>query len=223
MGKTIELSRPDGKTCSGYLALPAAGDAAPGLVVLQEWWGLNDQIKSVADRYAEAGYRALVPDLYHGKLATTAEEAQKLMGALDWGQAVAQDVRGALQHLAATHPKVGVTGYCMGGALTILACLNAPEPVAAVCFYGIPPAAAADASKIKVPFLGHFAVHDDWCNPTAVGALEKSLQAGGVPHTIHRYDAKHAFMNERRPDVYDAACAKTAWERTLAFWKQHLG
>ena len=223
MGQTIDFSRPDGKTCRGYLATPAAGDRAPGLVVLQEWWGLNDQIKGVADRYAEAGYRTLVPDLYHGKLATTAEDAQQLMGSLDWGQATTQDIRGALQHLAVGGARVGVTGFCMGGALTILTCVQAPEPVAAVCFYGIPPAAAADPARIKVPLLGHFAIHDDWCDAAAVGALERSLQAGAVPHTIHRYDARHAFMNEHRPDVYDAACAKTAWERTLAFWKQHLG
>src|SRR3954467_14811749 len=119
MAKTIEYKRPDGKTVKGYLAEPAAGAKAPGMVVVQEWWGLNDQIQGVADKLAAAGYRALVPDLYRGKLALEANEAEHLMQGLDFASAAGQDVRGAVQYLKATGSgKVGVTGFCMGGALT---------------------------------------------------------------------------------------------------------
>jgi carboxymethylenebutenolidase len=226
MGDMIQFKRPDGQMAAGYLAMPArasGGEKAPGLVVIQEWWGVNDQIKGVADRYAKAGYRALVPDLYKGKLATTQAEAQALMGALDWGAAATQDVRGAVQHLKSGGGKVGVTGFCMGGAVTILAAVHVPEVASAVCFYGIPPASAADPAKIKVPFQGHFAIHDDWCNPQTVGGLEQSLVAGKVSFELYRYDAKHAFFNEKRPDVYDAACTAQAWDRVLGFLKRTLG
>src|SRR3954464_7745536 len=110
MAKTIEYKRPDGKTVKGYLADPAAGAKAPAMVVIQEWWGLNDQIKGVADKYAKAGYRALVPDLYRGKLALAANEAEHLMTNLNFGDAAGQDIRGAVQHLKSSgSAKVGVT------------------------------------------------------------------------------------------------------------------
>ena len=125
MGKMISYKRPDGQSVSGYLAEPANGAAAPGMVVIQEWWGLNDQIKGVADKLAAAGYRALVPDLYRGKVALEANEAEHLMTGLNFGDAAGQDVRGAVQHLKATgSAKVGVTGFCMGGALTLLSAVQ---------------------------------------------------------------------------------------------------
>jgi carboxymethylenebutenolidase len=117
MGTTVSFNRPDGKAVAGYLAEPAAGDA-PGIVVIQEWWGVNPQIRGVADRLAQAGYRALVPDLYRGKSTVEAEEAHHLMTGLDFGDAASQDVRGAVQYLKAPGNKVAVTGFCMGGALT---------------------------------------------------------------------------------------------------------
>src|SRR4051812_33523709 len=120
MGKTVSFDRPDGKSVNGYLAEPAAGAKAPGMVVIQEWWGLNDQIKGVADKLAKAGYRALVPDLYRGKTALDAKEATHLMNGLNFGDAAGQDIRGAVQYLKQSSPKVGVTGFCMGGALTVL-------------------------------------------------------------------------------------------------------
>src|SRR5256885_13468277 len=128
MAKTIEYKRPDGKTVKGYLAEPAAGSKAPGMVVIQEWWGLNDQIRGVADQLAKAGYRALVPDLYRGKTAVDAKEANHLMTGLNFGDAAGQDIRGAVQHLKKSgSAKVGVTGFCMGGALTVLSAVNLPE------------------------------------------------------------------------------------------------
>src|SRR6187399_2154732 len=118
MGKMTSYNRPDGKSVNGYLAEPAQGAKAPGMVVIQEWWGLTDQIKGVADKLAGAGYRALVPDLYRGKVAVEANEAEHLMTNLNFGDAAGQDIRGAVQYLKASGSrKTGVTGFCMGGAL----------------------------------------------------------------------------------------------------------
>src|SRR5438128_12590718 len=136
MAKTIEYKRPDGKTVKGYLAEPSAASKAPGMVVIQEWWGMNDQIRGVADKLAKAGYRALVPDLYRGKVALEANEAKHLMEGLNFGDAAGQDIRGAVQNLKQSSPKVAVMGYCMGGALTILSSVFVPEADAAVCWYG---------------------------------------------------------------------------------------
>lgn len=216
-GKMIEIQRPDGASLPAYLATPEGGERAPGVVVIQEWWGLNDQMKRTADRLAAAGYRALVPDLYRGKVASAADEANHLMTNLDWAGACHQDLKGAVAFLKEGGAKVGVLGFCMGGALTIMAAVHVPEVDAAVCFYGIPPADAADPAKIAAPFLAHFAVHDDWCTPAAVNGLEATLKAAEVPHTIFRYDAKHAFFNETRPEVYEPESAELAWKRSLDF------
>src|SRR5436190_23842759 len=160
MAKTIEYKRPDGKMVKGYLAEPAAGAKAPGMVVIQEWWGLNDQIRGVADKLAKSGYRALVPDLYRGKVALEANEAKHLMEGLNFGDAAGQDIRGAVQYLKKGSAKVGVTGFCMGGALTVLSAVNVPEMDAGVIWYGYPPLEYVDASNVKAPLLGHWATED---------------------------------------------------------------
>ena len=148
MSKMISYTRPDGKTVQAYLAEPEGSSAAPGIVVLQEWWGLNEQIKHVADRFAASGYSALVPDLYRGKLTVEAEEAEHLMKDLDFADAAGQDVRGAVQYLKSSgSAKVGVTGFCMGGALTVLSSMYVPEADAAAIWYGYPPLDYIDASK----------------------------------------------------------------------------
>src|SRR5580658_9642755 len=218
----MEFKRPDGKTCAGYLAEPKAGASAPGVVVIQEWWGVNAQIKKTADRVAEAGYRALVPDLYRGKLATAAEEANHLMGNLNFPDAANQDIRGAVQFLKQSSKKVAVGGFCMGGALTLLAALFVAEMDAGAVFYGIPPIDAADYKKIKIPLILHFANIDDWCTPAKVNEVEAALKQSPSHFEFYRYEAHHAFMNESRPEVYDAASAKTAWERTLKFLAKAL-
>jgi len=214
MGTMIEFARPDGGKSKGYLA--TAGQGRPGIVVIQEWWGLNDQICGVADRFARAGYNALAPDLYKGRLTTEPDEANHLMTGLDFADATHQDLRGAALHLQAQSGRVVVMGYCMGGALTIAAAVFVPEFAAGVCFYGIPPKAFADPAKIRVPLQGHFANKDDWCTPAAVDDLERTLKAAGVRHEIYRYDAAHAFANERSA-AYDVACANQAWERMATF------
>jgi carboxymethylenebutenolidase len=229
MGTMISFRRPDGQAVDGYLVEPAAGSSAPGLVVTQEWWGLNDQIKGVADRLARAGYRALVPDLYRGKVAVEEKEAEHLMHDLDFGDAAGQDVRGAAQYLKASgSPKVAATGFCMGGALTTLAAVHVPELDCAVIWYGYPPLEYVDATKVKIPVLGHWALHDDAFPIGKVDELEKLLRAAGVRYTFHRYDAKHAFANETADAKnlpylkYNAAAATLAWQRTLEFLALHL-
>lgn len=223
----ITFKRPDGKDCSGYLVEPKAGASAPGVVVIQEWWGVNDQIKGVAARYAALGYRALIPDLYRGKVGLDAKEAEHLMTGLNFGEAAALDVRGAVQHLKRTSKKVGVTGYCMGGALTLLAAANVPELDAAAAWYGFPPLDYLDATKIKAPLLGHFATEDSYFPIATVAELERKLDAAGIRYDFHRYVAQHAFANEAPPDPkvatrYDAKAADTAWQRTIAFFDRHL-
>lgn len=219
MGQMTRFTRPDGGSCAGYLA--EAGAGAPGIVVIQEWWGLNDQICGVADRFARAGFTALAPDLYQGRVTQAPDEANHLMTGLDFPGATHQDIRGAVDFLAA-RGKVGVMGFCMGGALTVAAAVHVPKVAAAVCFYGIPPREFADPAAIKVPFQGHFANRDDWCTAAAANELEARMREAGQSPDIYRYDADHAFFNERRADVYDADCANQAWERTVDFLTKAL-
>ncbi|MFY9317033.1 MAG: dienelactone hydrolase family protein [Burkholderiales bacterium] len=229
MGKTISYKRPDGQSVNGYLAEPAAGAQAPGMVVIQEWWGLNDQIRGVADKLAAAGYRALVPDLYRGKVALEANEAEHLMTNLNFGDAAGQDVRGAVQHLKASgSAKVGVTGFCMGGALTLLSAVNVPEADAAVTWYGYPPLEYVDAPKIKAPLMGHWATEDVPFPIAKVDELEKKLRDAKVRFEFHRYNAKHSFANETADSKklamlkYDPAAAEQAWKRTMDFLARNL-
>ena len=231
MGTTVQFQRPDGQSVSGYLAEPAhATGATPAVVVIQEWWGLNDQIRGVADRLAAAGYRALVPDLYRGQSTVEAEEAHHLMNGLNFGEAAGQDIRGAVQYLKTGGAKVAVTGFCMGGALTVLAACNVPEMDAGVVWYGCPPLEYVDASRITAPLLGHFATQDAFFAIEQIDGLETKLREAGVSHSFHRYLAHHAFANEtatgprRLPATqYDAAWAQVAWDRTLRFLGQQLG
>ena len=219
MGSMIEFARPDGGSSKGYLA--TAGQGRPGVVVIQEWWGLNDQICGVADRFARAGYNALAPDLYKGRLTTMPDEANHLMSSLDFPDATHQDLRGATQHLQRQSGKIAIMGFCMGGALTVAGCVHIPEAAAGVCLYGIPPKEFADPARIRVPFQGHFANRDDWCTPAAVNDLERVLNNAGAKFQIYRYDAAHAFANERSA-AYDVNCANQAWGRMEGFLKTNI-
>jgi len=231
MTQMIEFRRPDGLPVPGYLA--EASHPVGSVVVIQEWWGLNPQIRGVADRLAAAGFTALVPDLYRGKATVEAEEAHHLMDGLNFGEAASQDIRGAVQHLkslAVGSGKVGVTGFCMGGALTLLAATMAPEVDAAVVWYGMPPLDYVDASQIRVPLMAHWATQDQFFAIANVDALDAKLAEAGVRYESHRYLAHHAFANEtaqgatRLPATqYDAAWAQLAWDRSLRFLGQHLG
>jgi carboxymethylenebutenolidase len=221
MGKTVTFKRPDGQKCSGYYAPANSEESAAGMVVIQEWWGLNEQIKGVAQRLTEAGYRVLVPDLYRGKVTLEAAEAEHLMGDLDFGDAATQDIRGAVQYLKSNTRKTGVIGFCMGGVLSILAAVYVNEADAAVSWYGLPSEEAADTAAIKIPLQGHFALKDPFFTPAQVDKLEERLKAGHVVYEIYRYPADHAFGNETG-DHYDAEAAGLAWQRTLDFLRKHL-
>lgn len=227
MGHTITFPA-NGGTCTGYLATPA-GDAAKGagVVVLQEWWGVDGHITGIADRFAAAGYHALAPDLYHGVVVPTSEpdEAGKMLMALNIDQA-ARDMRGAVAHLRElTGKPVGTIGFCMGGALSLYAACDNPDGVAAcVDFYGGHPAVKPDLAALRAPVLGLFAERDGFVSPQVVRALDEQLTALGKAHDFTTYPGTdHAFFNDTRPEVYNAAAAADAWEKVLAFYAQHLG
>lgn len=231
MAQLIQFQRPDGATVSGHLAEAARPLGA--VVVIQEWWGLNDQIRGVAQRFANAGFTALVPDLYRGRHTVEEEEAHHLMTGLDFGDAASQDVRGAVNYLKGLKlgsGKVGVTGYCMGGALTVLASTLVPEADAAVVWYGMPPVEHVDASKIRIPLQAHWATQDEFFAIAGVDGLEARLREAGVRYEGHRYLAHHGFANETAQGPgriartqYDAAWAQQAWDRTMRFFGRHVG
>ncbi len=227
MGETIEYTRPDGKTAPGYYAQPAGAANAPGIVVIQEWWGVTPATKQIADNYAAAGFRALVPDLFRGRTAAVGDEANHLMEGLDFHDAFSQDVRGALLLLKQNGARAGVVGYCMGGALALLTAMHVPEADAAVVFYGLPPAEAGDPASIKIPVLLHFGERDEFFKPQAVTQLEERLKEGAVDFRLHWYDAGHGFCNPNQPGNaglgnYNEQAARLAWDRTLAFFNRTL-
>ena len=217
----------NGGTAEGYLASPASG-SGPGVLVIQEWWGLIDQVKGTADRFAKQGFNALAPDFYHGKSARIGEPdaALKLMMELDLERA-ATDARGAAQFLA-SHPKtgskkVGVIGFCMGGMLALMTGTVAPEIGAIVDCYGVPPRRKPDYAKLRgTPVLGIFGGKDGHVLD-AVPALEADLRSAGAPFEKIVYpEADHAFLNEQRSDAHRPDDAKDAWPRIFAFLKEHL-
>lgn len=229
MATTVTFKRPDGQIIQGYLAEPEHIVGAAAVVVIQEWWGINEQIRGVADRLASAGYIALVPDLYRGKSTIEAEEAHHLMTGLNFGDAASQDIRGAVQFLKTSSARVGVTGFCMGGALTLLALCMVPEVDAAVVWYGCPPLEFIDAAKIKAPLQAHWATQDEFFPIATIDLLQKKLREAGVHFDFHRYLARHAFANEtavgpgRIPATqYDPIWSQQAWDRTFSFFGRWL-
>jgi carboxymethylenebutenolidase len=224
MGAEITLRRPDGREAKGYLTNAASGDA-PGVVVIQEWWGLAEQIKAMCDRFALAGFDALAPDLFNGVVVPyhDTERATKEMSSLNFLDATEQTVRGAVQYLKRNGAKVGIAGFCMGGAVAVIAAAKIPELTAAVSFYGLPPEQAVKPADVKIPLQGHFASKDDHITPKTVDDFEKALKAAGKDAEFFRYDAHHAFVNEQRMVVHDRHAAELAWSRATAFLKTRLG
>jgi carboxymethylenebutenolidase len=224
MGRLIDLgTEADGRPRKGYLA-EAGNPSAPAVVVIQEWWGLQDQIKGVCDRYAAEGYDALAPDLYYDQTFAYHDKlgAGAAMNALDNIAATDGIVRAAALYLGAPGRKVGITGYCLGGIVAILAAIRLTEFVASVPYYGVPSDALADLGAVRIPLQGHFASGDDWCTPADVDRLERALSGSSVEHEIHRYDAPHGFSNEDTHN-YRADVAEEAWRRGMRFWANHLG
>lgn len=228
MGSTIEFRRPDGKGAPGYFAGAPDSGSAPGIVLIEEWWGLDDRIKRTADRLASYGFNVVVPDLYRGRSAATGEEANHLMQGLDFSDAATQDAAGAAAFLRERGSKrVGVMGFCMGGALAMLAVMHGKQFDAASLWYGYPPADAGDPGSITVPVQGHWALDDGHFTIAGVEAIERKLAAANVAHEFHRYDAKHGFFNTGEPGKgglghHHAEHAETAWNRTIEFFNRTL-
>ena len=225
MGEIIEFPS-NGSTGSGYIALPHSG-GGPGVLVVQEWWGLLPQITRVCDRLAAEGFVALAPDLYHGKQVplTEPDEAAKEMMAMDMSRA-ANDLSGAVDELIrrSSSDKAAVVGFCMGGGLALVLACRRPESLNAVVpFYGVIPwpDAQPDYSRIQAPVLGHFAELDSFFTPDLARKLETELKGLGKDAEFHIYEGvDHAFFNEDRPEVYNPDAAQMAWQRTLAFLRR---
>ncbi len=224
MGSMIEFKR-NGQQVGAYLATPTGAGPAPAVIVIQEWWGLNEHIKNVAERYAGEGYVALVPDLYHGKVTADPNEAGKLMAALNRDEAV-RDLLGAIQRLKATKEvrgdRIGVTGFCMGGSYALLLPCRTKEIRAAAPYYGEIPDEAALRS-LACPILYVYGDADFWITKDEVKRLEASLKKLGKAGEVKIYPgAPHAFFNDTRKDVYRQKEAQDAWRRTLDFFAKHL-
>ena len=223
MGESVKFTSSRGEAC-GYLARPAEATARAGIVVIQEWWGLVPQIESVADRFAALGYVALAPDLYHGQSTVEAEEAHHLMDGLDWSCAAAE-LAGAVAHLRAGEGvcRVGVVGFCMGGALTLIAAAD-PAVDAYVAFYGFPPAGSARLDEISAPGLLLFGEREHAFSVPDAQAFAASQRAKGLEAEVRSYPgAGHGFFNETIAAIYHEPSARDAWERALELFGRHLG
>ena len=225
MGEMVTFPS-NGSQAEGYLAKPASG-SGPGVIVIQEWWGLNDNIKGIAERFAKEGFVALAPDLYHGQVTSEPDEAGKIMMSMNIGQA-AKELTGAVDYLAgqdaATGDKVGCVGFCMGGGLSLYLASLKPEIGACVIYYGVLPGTQPDLDKVRAAVLGHYAENDAFASPESARALEKQLKDAGREVEFHIYPGtEHGFFNDTRPEVHKQDPARTSWERTLAFYREHLG
>ena len=224
MGERITFPS-NGHTASGYLATPQGG-RGPGVVVIQEWWGLVPHIKDVCDRFAAAGFTALAADLYHGETTTEPDDAAKKMMALNIGVA-ARDLGGAVSWLLGgehtTGDGVGTVGFCMGGGLALnLACASTLIHAAAP-FYGVNPTPIDRVHNLRGPLLAIYAENDAFAGESVRRDLEQALKAGNIDHEIVVYPgAQHAFFNDTRSEVYDRDAAADAWQRVLSHFRQHL-
>src|SRR5438034_11305680 len=223
-GEMVNCSS-NGATAAGYLSIPAAGKG-PGVVVIQEWWGLVPHIKNVTDRFAGAGFLALAPDLYHGKATQSPDEAGKLMMAMNIDK-TEQDLTGAVSYLK-SHPhnstgKVGTVGFCMGGALSLYAATKNGSISTCVVFYGGHPKVQPDLAALQAPVLGLYAERDGFVTVASVRDLERKLVGLSKKYEFHIYPGvDHAFFNDERPEVYNQADAEDAWKRTVDFFRIHL-
>jgi carboxymethylenebutenolidase len=215
----------NGGRATGYLAEPEG--EGPGVVVLQEWWGVDEHIRDVCDRFAREGFVALAPDLYHGETAAQPDEAQQKMMALNMDQAE-KEMRGAVDYVL-EHPRcngqVGSVGFCLGGGLSVWTAAANPKVGAAVSFYYVMPHGKPDFSRIEAPVLGHFGTADDFVSVENAKALQAELQEAGVEAAFEFYEgAGHAFFNDTdRLGTYDEGHAQNAWRRTIDFFKDNLG
>ena len=221
-GKMVDFPS-NGGTTQGYLATPTSGKG-PGVLVIQEWWGLVPHIKRVCDRLAAEGFSALAPDMYHGKTADEPDGAGKLFMALNIAQAE-KDLGGAAKYLGqqSSTAKVGCVGFCMGGQLALFAATLNPNVGAVVDFYGIHPNVKPDYAKLSGPVLGLFAEKDGSVTPQTAREVDAAIKKAGKQSEIHIYpNVDHAFFNEDNTGAYNKAAADDAWRRTITFFRQHL-
>ncbi len=214
----------NGDTGQGYLVLPVECSRQAAILVIQEWWGLNDHIKRVADRFAAEGYAALAPDLYHGRATTEPDEARKLAMSLDMPRAV-KEMIGAVNYLCGLPNvrRIGVVGFCMGGSLALLLAAKTPRVAAVVSFYGGRFPDDTDLRQISDPLLLFYGGRDHGIPPEQIAANRAALERHGIIHEIVVYEsAGHAFFNDSRPQAYHAEAAADAWRRTLVFFDRYL-
>jgi carboxymethylenebutenolidase len=222
-GSMIEYAA-NGAMAQGYLVNLAAPTREAAVLVIQEWWGLNEHIKEVADRFAAEGYVALAPDLYNGEATTEPDEARKLAMGLDLPQAVKQMV-GAVNYLTGVPQvrRIGVVGFCMGGALALQLAASTPRVAAVVSFYGSRLPDESDLRQISDPLLLIYGDQDQGIPPAKVAEHRAALERHGIDHEIVVYEgAGHAFFNDSRPQAFHAEAAADAWQRTLRFFDRHL-
>lgn len=223
-GEIVEFAA-DGSTAQGYLSRPGSGSGL-GVIVIQEWWGLVDHIKAVADRFAGEGFVALAPDLYQGETTTKPDTAGRMMMALNIARATRDIVAAAnflLEEGRASSQTVGVVGFCMGGQLALATACASPKIGACVDFYGVHEKVTLDFSALSAPVLGLFGENDSFVSPEVARKLENDIRSAGKQIEINIYPgADHAFFNDSRPDAYNADAANDAWDRTLRFFRQHV-
>lgn len=221
----VDYEDTDGEILMGYLARPTGDEPLPAIVVIQEWWGLNDHIKDVARRFANEGYVALAPDLYHGAVTTEPDEARKLVMELDSAEAVSEIQRAIaflLEQEYVAGSEAGIVGFCMGGGLVLQTALVEDNLAAGVAFYGRP-IDPAQASEVKAPILGLYGSEDGGIPVADVEALQTALEEAGIENEFQIYEgAQHAFFNETRESSYAPDAAADAWQRTLTWFEQHL-
>ena len=218
--ETLSFPTAGGET-TAYVAIPDA-ETNKAVLVIQEWWGLNDHIKDIANRYAAEGFIAIAPDLYRGKVATSPDEASKMMNALqieDGLDMISNAVAKAGEALDLSH--FGITGYCMGGTYALRAACELEGVSAAVPFYGDIPGDDV-LQKLTVPTVFISGTRDQWINPEKVATLEDATERFELPVQSLKYDADHAFFNDTRPEVYDATAAADAWAKAVAFFNEKL-
>ena len=220
--QTVGLTTPGGRKVAAALAVPAP-TPAPAVLLVHEWWGLNDQIKTMAAEFAKEGFLALAVDLYEGKVASDAATAQTLMGAVDPAKAIETlDVWFAwLKKDSRCTGKVGTVGWCFGGGWALNASIANPAD-ATVIYYGRVDHNATELQNLRGPVLGHFADQDQWINKPMVAGFEAAMKQDGKPLEVHWYSANHAFANPTGQN-YDKEDAQVAWKRTLAFFHKNLG
>ncbi len=216
----------NGEQADGFLAKPEGDGPFPGVIVVQEWWGVDNHIRDVAQRFARERFAALAPDLFHGEVTREPSEAQKLMMSLDMNKA-ARELAKAAEYLASqpftVGRRVGATGFCMGGGLALTLACDSPHIRASAPFYGVNPSPIDKLANLRGPVFAIYAEHDAWAGQSVRETLEQALKRHGMTYEIKVYPGtEHAFFNDTRPEVYKREAAQDAWQRVLKLFRENL-